>query len=622
MTTRNESILSVIQNLLHHVPSEWATLTTHRLDIYDESQAKVEFIDKLVELIETDNVCAQTLSQLPTAFDYVRLGHQLSSVLEWAIAQYVGIGHEQVISFASKTMPILSILRSTTCHQRSVVVYHDCALPAQLGMAELQAIYGYQCTTQLVQDIAEVPVDTTRTAIFVTDASLLNMVISKSVDFVVNLSSDFGSILVATPREREITKWISELQHVRRRECIATTPYYALRMLQEFIGQTPEALEMVTEREWQSIADAIALNSGSIVKPLVASSGLSAQYAIMMGLLDHARTHHPGKAIQFLIPPNCYGGTNDQARRVATMAQDVSIVDVPVDGGYRMTDSLEKRLEEAAQIDAVPYILVEIPTNPRVEVPDMEHLRAVLTKTRFTSTGDTALQPIFIVDQTFCPNVSLLRDDSILAHVQTLSYVSGSKFPSGGRCTGGYVTANKRGAHVMDSIEKHLYICDNQATPLQMRILAESLPSMQKRIQQAYKITDQFVAHIRQILPNTKISFIDTELVQMGFTPSVFSLDLPSKGGTPAEKEEHKRLLNLRLINHMITNFPEGNKHCVSYGQLQKTYWTVPATSTQGTTKESDKDYIVRIAMPPSIDMDRLLEHFDAFCSIENLASF
>ena len=276
-------------------------------------------------------------------------------------------------------------------------------------------------------------------------------------------------------------------------------------------------------------------------------------------------------------------------------------------------------MNAAATADAVPYILVEIPTNPRVEVPDMEHLEQVLNQRRTTSTGAEAVSPIFIIDQTFCPNVRLLAEDSPLSEIQTLAYVSGSKFPSGGRCTGGFVTANQQGVHVMDSIAKHLRICDNQATPLQMKILAEMMPSMSDRIDKAYSMTRQFVDHIRATLPNTKISFIDDDLVSMGFTPSVFSLDLPSTGATPTEREENKRLLNLRMIDHIITALPNSAKHCVSYGQLAKTYFTVPATSTQGTTKEADKDYIVRIAMPPEMNMDALLSCFDAFSARERL---
>jgi hypothetical protein len=65
----------------------------------------------------------------------------------------------------------------------------------------------------------------------------------------------------------------------------------------------------------------------------------------------------------------------------------------------------------------------------------------------------------------------------------------------------------------------------------------------------------------------------------------------PTKGSSDEEKN-YKRL-NLKLINLMITEIPNESKFCVSYGQLKGCYWTIPATSTQGTTK-GDKDYIVR----------------------------
>ena len=81
-------------------------------------------------------------------------------------------------------------------------------------------------------------------------------------------------------------------------------------------------------------------------------------------------------------------------------------------------------------------------------------------------------------------------------------------------------------------------------------------------------------------------------------------MGLPTKGNTDEEKESYKRALNLKLINLMITEIPNESKFCVSYGQLKGTYWTIPATSTQGTTKEGDKDYIVRASLSPSMNLD------------------
>ena len=170
---------------------------------------------------------------------------------------------------------------------------------------------------------------------------------------------------------------------------------------------------------------------------MVGSSGLSIQYAIMMGLVHNAQEHYPEKPIRFIVPPNCYGGTNDQARRVAACNPNIEVMDLPVDGGQDMVKSIDIVLDTIAKEDAVPYIIAEIPTNPRVEVPDLDKLREVLSRERTTNDGSTAIDPVFILDQTFCPNVHFLGDNDILSSVRTISYASGSKFPSGRLCVQG-----------------------------------------------------------------------------------------------------------------------------------------------------------------------------------------
>ena len=115
-----------VRHLLQHIPEDWITLTTHRLDIYDESQAKVEFVDSLEQQIEKADLSVDDLNQLPTAYDYVRLGHQLSSVLEWCVAKVHDVAPTQVIAFASKTMPLLSVLRGNTVHGRRTVIPRLC----------------------------------------------------------------------------------------------------------------------------------------------------------------------------------------------------------------------------------------------------------------------------------------------------------------------------------------------------------------------------------------------------------------------------------------------------------------------------------------------------------------
>jgi len=324
----------------------------------------------------------------------------------------------------------------------------------------------------------------------------------------------------------------------------------------------------------------------------------------MMVLVHDALEKYPGKDIKFIVPPNCYGGTNDQARRVASCVHNVEVVDLPVDEGNDMVQGINEVLSSIAKIDAVPYIIAEIPTNPRVEVPNLMNLKEVLGQVRKTKNGEVAIDPVFILDQTFCPNVHFLGKDKILSNIRAISYASGSKFPSGGLSNSGYCVGNTKSIDLMGKIKLHLNLCNNQATQLQLEILASQLPSMNSRIQKAYENTRAFVNYIYEVIPEAKINFVSEQLANQGFTPSVFSLDLPTKGDTDQERESYKRALNLKLINLMITKIPDQSKYCVSYGQLKGCYWTIPATSTQGTTKEVDKDYIVRVALSPNMDLE------------------
>lgn len=608
--------LYYIKNTIENMPSDWLNLTTHRLDIYNEKLAKTQFIEQFETLYKSDNSSKEALSQLPTAYDYIRLGHPLSSVLEWTIAKLNGLNTENVISFSSETMPILAILRTNLLEQRATRILYTESLPKDFNAELLKSVYNYNFEIERIENLDSIDAFDGSTILISKHQTVAANLQNNAIDFHVNLYKDLGSVLLISGKAK--TSFISDIQHVRRRETIAMTPANCLVALKAYSTETafsPELLDTATHKvKVKSIINDINATSG---ETLVASSGLSMQYAIMMGLIDNAQKEYPGKAIKFVVPPNCYGGTNDQARRVAACLDNVEIVDLPVDGDNDMVNSVEKVLTQLAKADAIPYIIAEIPTNPRVEVPNLEQLNAALSKVRQTPNGATAIAPVFILDQTFCPNVQFLGDDGILSNVKTIAYVSGSKFPSGGKCTAGYAVANAKAEVLIQPIAKHLELCDNEATDLQYKILSEQMPSMLTRIEDAYKNTRAFVNYIHEVLPDAKINFVTEELAKQGFTPSVFSLDLPTKGNTDQEREAYKRALNLMLINLMITEIPNESKYCVSYGQLKGCYWTVPATSTQGTTKEGDKDYIARVAVSPDLDLEKhkavFLEFVESF---------
>ncbi|EDP72127.1 hypothetical protein FBALC1_13537 [Flavobacteriales bacterium ALC-1] len=595
--------LNFIKSVLENRPNDWLNLTTHRLDIYNESLAKIEFIDAFIDLFNANNSESEVLSNLPTAYDYIRLGHPLSCVLEWTIANLHNIESEQVISFSSQTTPILAILRKNLLGGKSTQILYTNNLPESFDADLIKRVYDYNFELKQVENTDTVSNFDGSTVFISKQNDFSNKDLNANIDFYVNLYNHLGSVLVVNGKQN--TSYISDIQHVRRRETIAMTPVNCVVALEALTGQiTIDNQSKINQIHKTKVLDTIKNITNTIAKPLVGSSGLSVQYAIMMGLVHDALEHHKGKAIKFIVPTNCYGGTNDQARRVAACLDHVDVVDLQVDGDNDMVSSLETVLTKIAHDDAIPYIIAEIPTNPRVEVPNLEALKATLSAERKTTNGNRAIDPVFILDQTFCPNIHFLGDGDILSTVRSISYASGSKFPSGGKCTAGYCVANKKAESLMHNIEQHLLLCDNEGTALQYELLAQQMPSMLQRIKDAYTNTRGFVNYIKKTLPEAKINFVSEQLAAQGFTPSVFSLDLPTKGNTAEEKETYKRALNHKLIKLMITEIPNESKYCVSYGQLKGCYWTIPATSTQGTTKEGDKDYIARVALSGDMDLE------------------
>jgi cystathionine beta-lyase/cystathionine gamma-synthase len=601
-------MLNYIKDVLENMPTDWLKLTTHRLDIYNEKLAKVEFLEQFEVLFNDNNSESSALSELSTAYDYIRLGHPLSCILEWTIANLNQLKSQNVISFSSKTIAILAVLRKNLLDNKKTQIIYTDDLPDFFDIEVLKNIYGYKFELKKVDTISDVSEFNGSTIFISHQNDFSNINLTANIDFFINIHPHFGSILLINGKQNE--DYIAAIQHVRRRETIAMTPADSLSALNLLVGKPSFDKKSDPETTKKLVLNSIKETTDTNTNALIGSSGLSVQYAITMGLIDHALENHQGKAIKIIVPTNCYGGTNDQARRIAACIDNVEVVDLAVDGDNDMVQSIDTVLEKIALLDAVPYIIAEIPTNPRVEVPDLVNLKNVLSKERKTTTGEIAIDPVFILDQTFCPNVHFLGKDEILSTIRTIAYVSGSKFPSGGKCTAGYCVANKKANLLMTKIETHLRLCDNEATDLQMKILAKQLPSMKQRIHDAYKNTREFVSFIKETLPESKINFVSEELAQQGFTPSVFSLDLPTKGNNPEEKEAYKRALNYKLINLMIGEIPNESKFCVSYGQLKGCYWTIPATSTQGTTKEGDKDYIVRVSLSHNMDIERHKEVF------------
>ena len=95
------------------------------------------------------------------------------------------------------------------------------------------------------------------------------------------------------------------------------TPVNCHLILKSLVDGSHLSFSTIDQINKTSVQDLISNITKTKSKPIIGSSGLSIQYAIMMGLIEDAKENYREKQIKFIVPPNCYGGTNDQARRIA-----------------------------------------------------------------------------------------------------------------------------------------------------------------------------------------------------------------------------------------------------------------------------------------------------------------
>ena len=228
---KENNVLKYIQDVVKNTPTDWLKLTTHRLDIYNEELAKTEFLEQFETLFKENRSDTEALHNLPTAFDYIRLGHPLSSVLEWAVARLNDLDPENVVSFSSRTVPILAVLRKNLFDKKNTQIVYTGELPGSFDADVVKQVYGYHFELKKVDGIDSVP-DFDGSTIYVSEQNEIGKVdLNPNIDFYLNDHRDLGSILIVGAGREE---YIKEIQHVRRRETIAMTPancYTALKRM-------------------------------------------------------------------------------------------------------------------------------------------------------------------------------------------------------------------------------------------------------------------------------------------------------------------------------------------------------------------------------------------------------
>ena len=185
-------MLDYIKDVLANMPESWLRLTTHRLDIYNEELAKTEFTSEFEKLYKNSNASASALSALPTAYDYIRLGHPLSCVLEWALASIQNLQAQNVISFSSRTAPVLAVLRKNSLENRKTRILYQGELPSFFDVETLQSVYDYTFQLEAVDSIANLSPYEGSTVLIGEENEMAKTEFMANIDFYVNIYSQWG----------------------------------------------------------------------------------------------------------------------------------------------------------------------------------------------------------------------------------------------------------------------------------------------------------------------------------------------------------------------------------------------------------------------------------------------
>jgi len=267
-------MFSYINDLFDNIPKDWLDLTTHRLDIYNEALAKSEFIEQFDILYQNNNSDTVALNELPTAYDYIRLGHPLSSVLEWAIAKLNHIAPENVISFSSRSMPLFAVLRKNLINAKDTLINYTGELPDFFNEELLQQVYGYQFKLNQIESIADIPDHDGSSIILTQQGHIGRQDLHSKIDFYIHVLPQLGSIMMVNGKKNK--DYISSIQHVRRRESIAMTPpdcIMALKLLSE--NTFLKDKQNTSHRNETKVLELINEITHTNTKALIGSSGLS-----------------------------------------------------------------------------------------------------------------------------------------------------------------------------------------------------------------------------------------------------------------------------------------------------------------------------------------------------------
>ena len=595
------SSTSFLTQLLDNVPEAWLN-TTYPNDV--RFVGRQAFMDEMVSILEGKTKIDPVRLGSIYPEDYLRLGSPFSTLLEVTHAMDHGFEPKNVFSFASTTLPLITVLMSVLT---PVYVYGK-----QILTKEQEALLmspTYNC--KLVVCTGEVKAHEDGVVVLVSDDKKIT-----PAAFVDALISTDGFLYIlndqkVTPGDfKDSDNNVHVGIHTLRKRLGAPIP-------------TPDAISMLRGEEIdQKERDIVALEAhlkqmagceNEEGKVLICTVGLSALGATIGAALELG-----GNDIDSIMCSTAYGGSSQQTsifgRRAKLNKHAFDIQGIYGNVLTSITGKMEymKELTKKEGQKKVTIVQLEYPTNPDMKDCDLDAVQPVLESYE-QATGSKV---VLVLDTTFSPQSQPCKH--FTNKFPVLVFNSLSKSFSGGKTTGGSLVANGHpfAQQMLQMAHKHCDLFGTNAKKCQLDTLNAQHEKAEERIANAHANAVVAAQHVEAVVAKLsgqemKVNFVTKEQIAKNVTPATFSFNLPA----PKHMADDSKALNQLaqdVVDRMVEEYSTGVKPCVSFGQENTlVYVTVPATSTQGVISEADKAkqaiggvQLVRFSFPPTMDIE------------------
>ena len=355
----------LVPQILAAMPSDWRGTTFNNSNllgrkVFSERLQALLVSKAEAKLGEPGAICADDLTNLGNAEDYMRVATNVSTVYENVLALGRGMAPEHVFSFASATMPVVAVVLTGA----PVHLYHgDAPAPFTAGQIGELAKLGGDLTCHHGSPAPSAHPGATVLALdTVVDASSGH---GEAVDGIVGGDAS----LFITNAERIVP---SSIMTVRKRMATPITTPAAEQALQSFCGLAATAdVEAPSAEEVAEFNAHLQTMSGTAVNPsadpVTCSAGLPTIAALWLALEGMG-------GADILMCSTAYGGSSELTDLCLTR-ENLRKSTFHIQGGASFNGSIEAALgalaADPASLRPTTVLFVEIPSNPDQKMPDL-----------------------------------------------------------------------------------------------------------------------------------------------------------------------------------------------------------------------------------------------------------